>query len=226
MKFRGLTEQEVRESRARYGRNTISDKNPVSFFEMLCSNFSDPIIRILLVALTVNLVFCLIGQSEWYESLGIAVAVLLAAVISALSEYRNDTAFQKLQEEASRIRSRVCRDGRMTDIPIDDLVCGDEVLLQTGDRIPADGYLMFGELDTDQSQLNGESEEVRKTALPLSENGTCAVPDDIAESRDLFSPHLVFRGASVTSGEAVLKITAVGERTVYGTIAEGLRSGM
>ena len=222
MQFRGLTEQEVRESRARYGRNTFADNGHISFFEMLRENFADPIIRILLVALTVNLVFCLFGQSEWYESLGIAIAVLLAALISAFSEYKNDTAFQKLQEEASRIQSRVYRDGRVTEIPVDDLVYGDEVLLQTGDRIPADGYLLYGEADADQSQLNGESEEVRKTALPAHDGA----PEEPATGRDLFSPHLVFRGSTITSGEAVMKITAVGERTVYGTIAAGLRSGI
>lgn len=218
MQFKGLTEQEVQESRARYGRNTISEKHPLSFWEMLWENFNDPIIKILLLALLINVVFYFFGQSEWYESVGILIAVLLAAFISTMSEYKNDTAFQKLQEEASKIRNKTYRDGVVKEIPIDDLVQGDEVLLQTGDRVPADGYLLYGNVDTDQSQLNGESEEAHKIANPEQ-----PFPEN---PKDLFDARLVFRGSSVGSGEAVMKITSVGDKTVYGSIAEGLSSGV
>ena len=101
-------------------------------------------IKILCVALLINVVFAFLGQTEWYESVGIALAVILATFVSTFSEYRNENAFQKLQEEASTILCKVYRNGDIIELPIDNIVVGDCVLLQTGDEIPADGILLEG----------------------------------------------------------------------------------
>jgi calcium-translocating P-type ATPase len=173
-------------------------------------------IKILCVALVINIVFTFLGKTEWYESLGIAIAVLLATLVSTFSEYRNENVFQKLQAEASRILCKVYRDGSVTEIPIDGIVVNDCVLLQTGDLVPADGVLIEGSLMVDQSVLNGETEEAHKQVMPKD-----YFEQDSAI--DFMNPYRLFRGSIVYSGNAVMTVSEVGDRSVYGQIAGDLQ---
>ncbi|MDR0239649.1 MAG: ATPase P, partial [Deltaproteobacteria bacterium] len=129
----GLRTAQVQEAKSRYGDNRLTEHETESFWDKFRGNLGDPMIKILCVALCINIVFVFLGQTEWYESVGIAVAILLATGISTLSEHRNENAFKKLQAEASHILCKAYRDGEITELPIDDLVVGDCVLLQTGD---------------------------------------------------------------------------------------------
>ena len=99
MQKRGLTDEQVRASREQYGDNRLTEQASESFWDKLKGNFGDPMIKILCVALAINVVFAFLGQVAWYESVGIALAVILATFVSTLSEYKNESAFQKLQEE-------------------------------------------------------------------------------------------------------------------------------
>ena len=85
----GLNDQQVAESKARYGDNRLSEIKGETFWDKLIGNFGDPMIKILCVALLINVVFAFLGQTEWYESVGIALAVILATFVSTFSEYRN-----------------------------------------------------------------------------------------------------------------------------------------
>ncbi len=212
----GLTSSEVEESRAQHGANSLTEVERETFWAKLWGNFGDPMIKILCVALIINVVFTFMGQSEWYESVGIAAAVIIATFVSTYSEYKNEGAFQKLQEEASKISCKVYRDGEVVEIPIDQIVVGDCVLLQSGDKIPADGFVFDGSLSVDQSVLNGESAEAHKTA---AEPGYSPDPDDI----DFLNPHDLYRGAIVCSGNAIMQVSSVGDATMYGTIASELQ---
>lgn len=156
MKKIGLTEAQVRESRNKYGSNTLSRKKRKSFFRQFLSSFGDPIIKILLMALGINVLF-LFHDADWFEAAGIAVAVFLATFISTLSEYGSESAFLELQKTAANVTCRVQRASGICVLPIGELVVGDIVLLQAGERIPADGYLFEGKINVDQSALNGES---------------------------------------------------------------------
>lgn len=211
--FTGLTAEEVEKSRKEYGTNALTERQAESFLDKLKGNFDDPIIKILIVALVLNLIFSFLGYAEWYEALGIAIAVLLATLIGTWSEYSNENAFQKLQEDASKIIVKVYRDGHVVEIKIDDIVQGDEIILQTGDKIPADGLLLYGDLKVDQASLNGESDEAKKTPLP--KGGTY-------EDGDTFDEHALFRGAVITSGEAVMKVTKIGDASFFGQMASEL----
>lgn len=221
MKFKGLSDNEVIISREKYGSNSLTEQKQESFFHKLLGNFGDPMIKILCVALVLNVIFvCLhyfadIGDTEWYETAGIAAAVLIATIVSTLSEYKNENAFRRLQDEASKIKCKVYRNGIITEIPIDDIVCGDRIMLQTGDMIPADGTVIYGTIHTDQSTLNGESKEISKTA---------ADPSNRKKEPDLLDSSSVFRGTVVCSGNAVMQAENVGDKTVYGTIAKELQS--
>ena len=82
MKIQGLTDEEVRASRERHGTNGITEQKGEGFWEKLKGSFDDPIIKILCVALAINVVFAFLGQVEWYESVGIAFAVILATTVA------------------------------------------------------------------------------------------------------------------------------------------------
>ena len=161
--YTGLSEQEVRDSRNQHGSNAVTTQDVETFWDKLIANLKDPIIMILIVALLVTLALAALGFAPWYEGLGIAIAVVLATLVATFSEYSNESEFQSLLEEASKIRVKVFRAGTLQEILIDELVVNDLILLQPGDTIPADGYLLEGELDVNESALTGESEPVEKT---------------------------------------------------------------
>lgn len=225
MKNFGLTDSQAEESRKKYGDNSMTEQASESFWDKLRSNLGDPMIKILLVALGVNVLLWILGLAgviksgapEWYEPLGILVAIMLATLVSTISEYNNENAFQKLQEEASRIMCKVYRNGDITEVAINDIVVGDAILLQSGDKIPADGIIIDGDIKVDQSVLNGESREARKEAVP--EGWT-----DTDENINFDNEHKVFRGAVVCSGNAVMQVTVVGDKSVYGKIASELQT--
>ncbi len=212
----GLNDEQVQESKEQYGDNRMTEQASSGFWKKLLENFRDPMIRILCVALIINVIFAFLGQTEWYESAGIALAVILATLVSTFSEYKNENAFQKLQEEASQIKCKVYRNGQIVEISINDIVVGDCILLQSGDKVPADGVLVDGTINVDQSVLNGEAREETKIFIP----------DDYVdtdESMDFLNPYKVFRGSVVCSGNAVLEVTTVGDKSVYGQIASELQ---
>lgn len=216
MKPIGLNDAQVEESKKKYGDNRLSEIKSETFWDKLRSNFGDPMIKILCVALAINVVFAILGQTEWFETIGIAVAVILATFVSTFSEYRNESAFQKLQDEASLIRCKVYRNGDIAEIPIDDIVVGDCILLQTGDKIPADGTLIDGSLKVDQSVLNGENKEATKRVMPEDYI-------DQESAMDFLNQYKVFRGTVVCSGNGILCVTTVGDQSVYGQIASELQ---
>lgn len=224
MDFKGLTSAEVEESRAKNGSNKLSETKGESFWDKLKGNFEDPMIKILIVALLINVAIYILGVTgvistdvEWYEPLGIALAVILATFVSTISEYNNENAFQKLQDEASRILCKVYRDGSIVEIPIDDIVSGDYILLQSGDKIPADGVLADGTIKVDQSVLNGESKEATKRVMPED------YVEEEGKALDTLNEYKVFRGTIVCSGNAVMKATTVGDKSEYGKIAAELQ---
>ena len=207
----------VEASKEKYGDNRLTEHETESFWSKLWGNFGDPMIKILCVALIINIIFAFLGQTEWYESLGIAIAVILATFVSTFSEYRNENAFQKLQEEASRIYCKVYRNQDIAEIPINDIVVGDCILLQLGDKIPADGIIVDGNIKVDQSVINGESKEASKTVMP----------DDYIDqnsSMDFLNKYKVFRGAVVCGGNAIMQVSTVGDKSVYGQIASELQA--
>ena len=205
----GLTSREVEEQRKKYGSNNISIKKSNKFINILITSLSDPIIKILLIALAIKVIF-LFSSFDWYETIGIVIAIFVASFISSISEYGSEKAFIKLQEEASKINCRVKRDGKLQEISIDDVVVGDIISLEVGDKIPADGYLVSGELTVDESSLNGEAKEIYKESVDLWKN-------------TINDKNRVFRGTVVYSNSAYMKVTEVGEDTLFGKITHELK---
>lgn len=213
--FYGLDDQSVQQSREDYGTNQLTPQESESFWDKLKGNFQDPIILILVAALAINVILAILGYAEWYEGVGIALAVILATMVATLSEHKNESTFQKLQEEASQVKCKVFRSGSIKEINIDSVVVGDYILLQCGDKIPADGIILSGTLEVVQAALTGEPEEIRKIA---------PAEGQVATEMDLQSPHAVFRGSVVSDGEAVFKVSSVGDNTFLGNLAKELGS--
>lgn len=203
--MQGLSKEEVEANRKKYGNNNISNVKTNGFFKLLLESLGDPIIKILLVALAIKVVF-LFKDFDYFETLGILIAIFLASFISTISEYGSEAAFRRLQEESSKIKVRVKRENKVIEIPIEEVVVKDLVVLQSGDKIPADGFLLKGNLSVDESSLNGETKETKKYP-PLR-------IEDIKDNNKLL------RGSVVYNGEGIMQVTSVGDKTIYGTLAK------
>jgi len=166
--IKGLTDKEVEASREKNGTNELPPREIESFFDKLKDNFEDPIIRILMVALGITIFLAFLGYTDWIEGFGIFVAVFLATFVATYSEYKNENSFRDLQEQASRIENTVFRNGKPIKVLASQIVAGDYVLLQAGDKVPADGKIVSGELMVVQASLSGEQDAVRK--IPCTVN--------------------------------------------------------
>lgn len=199
MKINGLSEKEVNDSRKKYGSNELkSIKKRNSFFKLFLESLGDPIIKILLMALAIKILF-FFRSFDFYETFGIIISILAASLLSTISEYGSEAAFQKLEEESSKIKVKVLRNREKKEICIEDVVVDDIVILQSGDRIPADGAIINGKIEIDESAINGESDTKEKTIKDY-----------------------IYRGTIITNGEALLKVQKVGKNTMYGDIAKNL----
>ena len=202
--MQGLTEEEVVKSREINGSNHLTKQKSESFIKKLLSTLGDPIIKILLIALAVKTVF-LFKSFDWFETIGIVIAIALASFISTISEYGSEKAFEKLQEEVSKIKCRVKRNNKKKEISIEDVVVGDIVYLEPGDKIPADGIIIKGKINVDESSINGETKEAHKEAVL-----------NINKPRE---NNYVYRGTVVYNNEALMQVTKVGNNTFYGKLA-------
>jgi len=194
--YNGLTEDEVIINRRKYGTNELTKVKQKSFFKILLESLGDPIIKILLIALGIKILF-IFSKYDWYETIGIAIAVMLASFISTISEYGSEAAFKRLQSEAAKISVKVIRNNILKEIIINDVVVGDIVKLSTGDSIPADGILISGNLSCNESSLTGESKDIKK---------------NIKENK-------LYRGTVITNGYGKMLVQKVGNNTEYGKIS-------
>ncbi len=218
MKYKGLTSQEVEESRKKHGSNEIPDSEPTTFWQEFKETFGDPMIKILLAIAILMIVMFFFGYAEIYEPMGTIIAILIVAVVSAKTGVASDTKYRELKDNTEKDKCKVYRDGEVMVIDVDDAVVGDKVLLQSGDKIPADGILVDGALRVDNSALNGEAEECKKTAADES----VQLSEDI--TGDTFvDAHSLFRGAVVFDGEGILDVRRVGLKTMMGKMAEEMQ---
>lgn len=197
----GLTDEEVVKSRNKYGSNEIKKTNNNSFFKLLLESLGDPMIKILLIVLGIKVVF-LFAEFDWFETLGILIAIFIASLISTISEYGSNKAFQKLLENNNQKMVKVKRNGKLCLISINDIVVSDIVYLSNGDYVPADGEIIDGSILIDESSINGESRETYKDSKLSGEK------------------RKVYKGTIVTSGECIVKVCSVGVNTLFGKIAK------
>lgn len=220
--IKGLNKDQVEQSRKLHGDNIIHEAEQETFWDKFKGAFDDPMIKLLLVIAAIMAIMAVMGYAEFGEIIGIVISVLLVTGISAKTEIASDNEYRKLKDSTKKEVCKVHRDGKVVEIEINELVVGDLVILQSGDKIPADGYLYQGELRVDNSALNGEAEECRKVAVSdFKAYKELAMTADV--TGDTFvDAHSLFRGAVVFNGEGVMEITKVGMKTMMGAMAEDM----
>ncbi|MBQ6919320.1 MAG: calcium-translocating P-type ATPase, PMCA-type, partial [Synergistaceae bacterium] len=209
--IKGLSDSEVQSSREKYGSNSLTELPGETLGAKFLASLKDPMIIILLCALAIQLVLFFMGRAEWFEPVGILIAVLIAGGVSSFTEYRQEqkASLLKSQQEAGET-TKVIRNGTIHEIHVSEVVTGDIVYLQAGDKIPADGEIVSGSIKVDQSALNGETEEADK--LPNTESESYNI-------KDLLNKYYAYRGTVVCSGEGHMKIAVVGDKTLFGELA-------
>ena len=216
---KGLINSEVLISRQRYGSNKMTKKKGKGFFRLFVENMGDPVIRVLIITLAVNVIFT-IRNIDWFETGGIITAILLATTISTFSEYSSNSAFEKLNSN-SQAKAKVFRNGELISINSDEIVVGDLMLTSAGDKILADGVLICGALSLDQSAMTGESREAQKSPIKIP-NTSPEQANKINLAPDNQSSCL--RGCLVSSGEGEILVCRVGDNSALGEIVQELQA--
>jgi Ca2+-transporting ATPase len=208
----GLSTASVVQSRQRFGANRLTPLPREPLWRKFLDKFNEPIIKILLAAALVSMVIGIATGHGALDSLAIMIAVLLATGVAFLSEYKSDREFEILNAQKDSLRVKVIRDGAFHTLPLEEVVVGDSVVLETGDEIPADGRLTRAtDLFVDQSLMTGESEPVHKQPRPVDED---------AEGPE--QPGCLYRGTQVVDGAGQMLVTEVGDATYLGQIARRL----
>lgn len=217
--LQGLNDQEVLDNRQKFGDNKIIEAEPETFLDKFKDAFGDPMIKLLIAIACIMAIMAFLGYAEWGELIGIVISVLLVTGISAKTEMSSDNEYRKLKDGAKKELCKVYRNGKVVEIEVDDVVVGDRIIIQSGDKIPADGVLCSGAIAVDNSALNGESEECKKYAIPND-----FIYREVAITGDTFvDKHSLFRGAVVVNGEGVLEVKKVGMMTMMGEMAKDMQ---
>ncbi|HEY9765891.1 MAG TPA: cation-transporting P-type ATPase, partial [Chroococcales cyanobacterium] len=216
----GLNEGEVLESRRQSGSNAFTPPSREPIWKKFLAKFDDATIKLLLAAAIVSLLVAgWLAHDDgnlghFIEGIGILLAVAIATGVGLYNDIQSEKAFAAIKKLSEDILVKVTRAGQFHTVQISELVVGDLVHLETGDKIPADGILLSSnEFSVDQSSLTGESEGVKKKE------------GSIDPSITLINQEAgVCRGTTVRSGNALMKVTSVGDRTEMGGIAQSLAS--
>lgn len=217
LEYTGLTEAEVLKSREKYGENVLTPPARTPMWKLFLEKFSDPIIRILLVALLLSIAVSVYhvatgeaGASALFEPAGIALAILLATVVGFLFEMSAAKKFDILNQVNDDLPVKVVRGGHIVEIPKREVVVGDIVMLNAGDEIPADGILLSAvSVQVNESSLTGE---------PMATKTTVEADFD----KDATYPsNAVMNGSTMLGGYGVMQVTQVGDATEYGKVYTG-----
>ena len=195
----GLTNKEVIQSRNKYGSNTLTKVKKRTLFSLILESLGDPIIKILIIVLAFKIVF-LFKNNDWFETIGILIAIILASTIGSFAEYGSEEAFNRLEAEASKKKCNVLRNGKLETISITDVVVGDIILLSSGNSIPADGYIVEGTISVNEASINGETKDKEKTR-----------------------GEYVYSSTICYEGEAKMKVDKVGDNTLIGGLAKDIQ---
>ncbi|MBQ6788647.1 MAG: calcium-translocating P-type ATPase, PMCA-type [Clostridia bacterium] len=214
----GLSSDDADLSERLYGKNVFSEKKRRGFWRDFFENLSDPIIRVLICAMAVNILFTL-HDVNWIEIGGIAATVLIATLVSTVSEHSSGAAYEKLFAKVNEHRHTVIRDCERKTVTVSEIVKYDLIELSAGEIVPCDGILTSGKLSCDQSSITGESGAVDK----FPSHVRCVTDDYVASVSHPTEPVWLSRGTAVVSGGGTMLCCAVGDSTFYGSIAKDLQ---
>ncbi|MEO8582017.1 MAG: HAD-IC family P-type ATPase [Patescibacteria group bacterium] len=212
--YSGLSSKQAQTHLEEYGQNVLASSRSFSLLHLIFSQFSSPLIYVLLIAAFITLVL-----REYVDMSVILLAVLVNAALGFVQEYKAQNALESLAKVLPR-RVTVVRDGGIRNISIEEVVPGDVVHLEAGEQIPADGvWLHAKEVSVNEAVLTGESLPVEKKVLANAE--TMSV---IPSSQDANAVHFGYMGTTLSSGKAVMKVISTGTHTVLGGISTSLQT--
>lgn len=201
--YKGLSEAQAQRKLKENGENIIKSDKKSRPLMIFANQFRDIMVIILLIATAISLVL-----GDFFDSITIIAIVLMNAILGFIQEYRTEKTLEKLKELAAPEAS-VIRNTKLRKIPARELVCGDIILLRTGDKIPADCVvLQSADLFSDESPLTGESVPTHK------ENGKMTHADN-----SLYQSCVLYSGCSITKGKCVAMVIATGQNTQMGAIS-------
>ncbi len=211
----GLTENSVVKNRIAYGENSFTRKKPASLISRILKGCLEPMVIMLiasgLITLGVNITRVLTGgHADFFECVGIFAAIFLSVIITVVMEGRSAKAFEALNKITDDTQIRVIRGGQTKLIPQCEVVVGDIICIETGNKIPVDARLISSvSLMADESALTGESMAVHKDAEAVFSYET-----PVAERRNM-----LYSGCFITGGSGRAVVTSVGDSTEFGKIA-------
>ncbi len=204
---KGLSAQEVLDSRKQYGSNILTPPKKEPLWKLFIEKFEDPIIRVLLIAAFLSLGISFI-HNEFIETIGIFCAIFLATGVAFWLEMDANKKFDILNQVNDETFVKVIRDGNISEIPKRDIVKGDIVLLDTGEEVPADGELLEAiSLSVNESTLTGE---------PVIEKST---NPQFFDHESTYPTNHILRGTTIVEGQCIYRVFAVGDSTEFGKVA-------
>ena len=205
--LQGLGDAQVEASRSQHGENVLTPPRRTSYWKLYLDKYHDPIIQILLVAALVSLLLAFI-ERDFMETLGIILAVVIATTVGFYFECDAARRFNVLTAMNEDQRVKVRRNGRVTEVKRREVVVGDIILVEVGDEIPADAQLVEAvNLQVDESSLTGE---------PLTTKSI----DATKEGNEAYPPNVILRSTMVMNGRGTAVVTAVGDATEIGKVAQ------
>jgi Ca2+-transporting ATPase len=212
----GLTDAQVIASRNEHGNNVLTPPAREPLWRQFLKKFDDPLIKILLVALVLSVGLSLYeffkldaGMSVLFEPIGIFVAVVLATLVGFLVEVNANKKFRLLNQTDDHVKVKVMRDGHITTVPRQDIVVGDMVILETGEKVPADGRIIDSfSLTVDESSFTGEPSAWKTHDAQLA-----------AQAGEVTYPaNILLRGSTILEGGATMCVERVGDKTEFGKV--------
>ncbi len=218
MKFRGLNAAQVNKNREKYGTNRMPEPHVYGVWHFLVDVFRDKINLILLVMTGLFAVLALFGYGDIIESVGVGFVLVVVSVVNVATKMSSQKRTLELRRRASQLFSKVIRSGHITRLDSSEIVVGDIILLQAGETIPADGYVISGRITVNNSILNGESDEVHKSAIAQFKYNR----DAQINAEHYTDKNHVFAGTTVQSGECIMRVGRVGLDTENAKILQTL----
>ncbi|MDR2651549.1 MAG: calcium-translocating P-type ATPase, PMCA-type [Prevotellaceae bacterium] len=208
VKYKGLTAEQVEESRKLHGTNIVTPPKQTSLWKLFFEKFNDPIIKILLVAAILSFATSFF-TNEFIETIGIVCAIILATGVAFWFETDAKKRFDILNKVNDDILVKVIRNGEICEISKQKIVVGDIVLIELGEEIPADGELLESiSLMVNESTLTGEPSIAKTTNKEYFDKDAT------------YPSNMLMRGTTVIEGRGVMRIKAVGDKTEYGHVAQ------
>ncbi len=203
-KFKGLTKEEVKAAQEKYGLNQITPNKRKPFILKILSIFKEPMFLLLILASSVYFLV-----HEYSDGIIMLVFVLAICLIEYIQEAKTDKALDELNKLSS-LNVKAIRNGKQIIISSDEVVFGDIILLEEGDKVPADGVILYSQsLGINESSLTGESNVVYKRIEEDSSNH--------------FKLNMCYSGTDIVNGMGIIKVTAIGSKTEIGKIGESLK---